>query len=58
MTRDKFREVMAERRMYKRKGPRWHQEVAYLTRTARTYYFAIKNVPPMQWDEMLKEKMK
>lgn len=47
---------MAERRYAKGFG--LDEEADYLTRTAWKMYFNIKDVPPMQWDELLKEKMK
>lgn len=55
MTRYRFREIMAERREFKRNGCAYE----YITHTfvAWKYYLNIKRVPPMQWDAIVSEKM-
>jgi hypothetical protein len=47
MTRQQFRDVMAERRQWPRGSMDWE----YLTRTARTYLAMLRGVPANEWSK-------
>lgn len=55
MNRYRFRQIMADRREFKRKG--WDYEYITHTAVAWKYLLNIKRVPPNQWDAIVSEKM-